>query len=87
MGKAVYERKCLLCHGEKGDGKGPAGELLRPAPRDFTSGIYKIRSTANKIPADKDTFDVITHRIVLPFVIALSHRASTRRGETAPGAA
>lgn len=61
VGKAVYERKCLLCHGEKGDGKGPAGELLRPAPRDFTSGIYKIRSTANKIPADKDTFDVITH--------------------------
>lgn len=60
-GKVVYERKCLLCHGEKGDGKGPAGELLRPAPRDFTSGIYKIRSTANKIPADKDTFDVITH--------------------------
>ena len=60
-GKAVYERKCLLCHGEKGDGKGPAAELLRPAPRDFTSGIYKIRSTANKIPADKDVFDVLTH--------------------------
>jgi DMSO reductase family type II enzyme heme b subunit len=60
-GKAVYERKCLLCHGEKGDGKGPAAELLRPAPRDFTSGIYKIRSTANKIPSDKDIFDVITH--------------------------
>jgi DMSO reductase family type II enzyme heme b subunit len=59
-GKAVYERKCLLCHGEKGDGRGPAGELLTPAPRDFTSGIYKIRSTANKIPADKDIFDVIT---------------------------
>jgi DMSO reductase family type II enzyme heme b subunit len=60
-GKAVYERKCLLCHGEKGDGKGPAAELLRPAPRDFTSGIYKIRSTANKVPTDKDVFDVITH--------------------------
>ena len=38
-GKAVYERKCLLCHGEKGDGKGPAAELLDPKPRDFTSGI------------------------------------------------
>lgn len=60
-GKAVYERKCLLCHGEKGDGKGPAAELLRPAPRDFTSGLYKIRSTANKTPADKDVFDVLTH--------------------------
>ena len=60
-GKAVYERKCLLCHGEKGDGKGPAAELLRPAPRDFTSGTYKVRSTANKIPADKDVFDLVTH--------------------------
>jgi DMSO reductase family type II enzyme heme b subunit len=60
-GKAVYERKCLLCHGEKGDGKGPAAELLRPAPRDFTSGIYKVRSTANKVPADKDVFDLVTH--------------------------
>jgi DMSO reductase family type II enzyme heme b subunit len=60
-GKVVYERKCLLCHGEKGDGKGPAGELLTPAPRDFVSGIYKIRSTANKVPTDKDVFDVITH--------------------------
>jgi DMSO reductase family type II enzyme heme b subunit len=60
-GKAVYERKCIGCHGEKGDGKGPAAELLRPAPRDFTSGIYKIRSTSNKVPTDKDLFDVITH--------------------------
>lgn len=60
-GKAVYAVKCLLCHGEKGDGKGPAGELLRPAPRDFTSGIYKIRSTANKIPTDKDIFDVLVY--------------------------
>jgi DMSO reductase family type II enzyme heme b subunit len=60
-GKVVYERKCLLCHGEKGDGKGPVGDLLRPAPRDFTSGIYKIRSTANKVPTDKDIFDVVTH--------------------------
>jgi DMSO reductase family type II enzyme heme b subunit len=60
-GKAVYERKCLLCHGVKGDGKGPAAELLRPAPRDFTSGVYKIRSTSNKVPTDKDVFDVITY--------------------------
>jgi DMSO reductase family type II enzyme heme b subunit len=60
-GKAVYERKCMLCHGEKGDGKGPGAERLDPKPRDFTSGIYKIRSTANKIPTDQDIFNVITH--------------------------
>ena len=60
-GKAVYERKCLLCHGEKGDGKGPAAERLDPRPRDFTSGVYKIRSTANKVPTDQDMFNVISN--------------------------
>ena len=60
-GKAVYEKKCALCHGEKGDGKGPAADLLDPRPRDFTTGIYKIRTTANKTPTDQDLFTVITH--------------------------
>jgi DMSO reductase family type II enzyme heme b subunit len=59
-GKAVYEVKCAGCHGGKGDGKGPAAELLVPAPRDFTSGIYKIRTTANKTPTDQDIFRIIT---------------------------
>ena len=59
-GKAVYELKCIGCHGEKGDGKGPAAELLMPKPRDFTSGIYKIRTTANKAPSDQDLFRILT---------------------------
>src|SRR5262245_43193344 len=59
-GKVIYERKCLLCHGEKGDGKGPAAELLDPRPRDFTSGIFKIRTTASKAPTDQDLFRVIS---------------------------
>jgi DMSO reductase family type II enzyme heme b subunit len=59
-GKLVYERKCAHCHGEKGDGKGPAAELLVPKPRDFTTGVYKIRTTANKVPTDRDLFRVIT---------------------------
>jgi DMSO reductase family type II enzyme heme b subunit len=60
-GKGAYERKCLLCHGEKGDGKGAAAELLAPQPRDFTKGLYKIRTTANKTPTDQDLFNIITH--------------------------
>jgi len=59
-GKAVYERKCVLCHGDKGDGKGPGAERLVPKPRDFTSGIFKIRSTASKMPSDQDLFNVIS---------------------------
>ena len=59
-GKAVYELKCAGCHGVKGDGKGPAAELLLPKPRDFTAGIYKIRTTVNKTPTDQDIFRIIT---------------------------
>jgi DMSO reductase family type II enzyme heme b subunit len=59
-GKAVYALKCIGCHGDKGDGKGPAAELLMPKPRDFTSGIYKIRTTAGKMPSDQDLFRIIT---------------------------
>jgi DMSO reductase family type II enzyme heme b subunit len=59
-GKAVYEQKCLLCHGVKGDGNGAGAEHLAPRPRDFTKGLYKIRSSANKTPSDQDLFRIIT---------------------------
>ena len=60
-GKVVYERKCAPCHGVKGDGKGAAAELLDPKPRDFTSGIYKVRTSANKVPSDQDLFRLVTN--------------------------
>src|SRR5262249_7391557 len=59
-GKAVYERKCMLCHGEKGDGQGLAAGLLLPKPREFTRGLFKIRSTANKTPTDQDLLRIVT---------------------------
>ena len=34
-GKEIYEKKCALCHGENGDGKGPVGVGLNPKPTDF----------------------------------------------------
>src|SRR5439155_1412914 len=58
-GKTVYELKCMGCHGDKGDGKGAAAELLMPRPRDFTSGLYKIRTTANNVPTDQDLFRIL----------------------------
>ena len=44
-GKHVYQRRCIGCHGAKGDGKGPAARFFKTKPRDFTSGIFKFRST------------------------------------------
>jgi mono/diheme cytochrome c family protein len=34
-GKEIYEKKCSLCHGEKGDGKGPTSAGLNPKPTNF----------------------------------------------------
>lgn len=55
-GEAVYAKRCLQCHGEDGDGLGPAAERLNPPPRDFTLGMYKYKTTAfdDDIPNDAD---------------------------------
>ena len=60
-GKRVYEKSCAHCHGTEGRGEGSAAENLLPRPRDFTRGLYKIRSTeAGQVPTDQDLFDIIT---------------------------
>jgi DMSO reductase family type II enzyme heme b subunit len=45
-GAQVYAKRCVWCHGEEGEGEGPAAERLNPPPRDFTSAQYKIKTTA-----------------------------------------
>ena len=35
-GKEVFLDRCVGCHGEKGDGKGPGASFLSPIPADFT---------------------------------------------------
>ena len=60
-GKEVYEESCAHCHGVEGRGDGSAAENLLPKPRDFTRGLYKIRSTeSGQLPTDQDLFDIIT---------------------------
>ena len=46
--------------GEGGWGRGAGAEQLAPRPRDFTKGLYKVRTTANKTPTDQDIFRMIT---------------------------
>ena len=63
LGQAVYERRCVGCHGVKGDGNGPSSQFLDPKPRDFTKGLFKFRSTTGKdsLPTDADLYVTITH--------------------------
>ena len=37
-GKEIFTAKCALCHGEKGDGKGPGAVNLSLKPADLTDG-------------------------------------------------
>lgn len=62
-GKKTYTRRCAGCHGEKGDGNGPAAQFLDPGPRDFTRGIFKFHSTpgSDALPTDQDLFLALTH--------------------------
>ncbi len=60
LGQQVYAKWCAHCHGENGDGKGVAASRLKPLPRDFTSGKYKVRmTTTGNIPTDQDLIDAI----------------------------
>ena len=60
-GKAVYEQHCAACHGVNGDGNGPAAVWLYPKPRNFNSGLFKIKSTpAGFLPTDEDLFQTVT---------------------------
>src|SRR6202035_2982173 len=54
-GKLVYERYCMSCHGDQGNGQGEAAEYMSIKPRDYRQGTYKWRSTpSGSLPLDAD---------------------------------
>ena len=64
-GKEVYERRCLGCHGVKGDGNGPAAAFMqKDRPRNFTLGVFKFRLTpSGSLPDDGDLLRTITRGV------------------------
>ena len=54
-GRRTYETYCIGCHGDKGEGNGPAAEFLTPAPRNFVNGDYKFFhfGEAGPFPSDE----------------------------------
>ena len=72
-GKEVYASRCVICHGDKGDGKGLIGIVHRAQqsglvtsiyPRDFTAGVFKFRSTpSGDLPTDDDLMRIVTEGI------------------------
>ena len=59
-GKLAYQKHCVACHGEAGDGKGEAAYLLYPRPRDFTRGQFRLVSSWETQPTDEDLFRTLS---------------------------
>ena len=59
-GKDTYDRWCATCHGAEGAGDGAGAEWMLPRPRDFTTGLYQVRTTlSGELPTDADIRRVI----------------------------
>lgn len=99
-GETVYARWCVSCHGQQGDGRGYSAQWLEPRPRDFTSGIFKCRSTpSGTLPTNDDlmrTLQVGLYHTYMPpwaiigdaqlrAVIEYLKTFSTKWKEEAPG--
>ncbi len=69
VGKKVYNKYCVICHGAKGDGKGLIGIIHRFEkrgmvwtlyPRDFTVGVFKFRTTPTGcLPTNDDLLKIV----------------------------
>ncbi len=90
-GKKVYQERCLICHGAKGNGQGPAGVLRRAEKngrvieiysRDFTTGVFKFRTTSTGcMPTDDDILRTISDGIERSFMPAHKETLSSEEKE------
>jgi cytochrome c oxidase cbb3-type subunit I/II len=63
-GERVYQANCEICHGRNGNGRGMAAHMLATQPRDFSTGLFKFRSTpSGTLPTDADLIKVVTEGI------------------------
>ena len=80
LGEKVYRENCAACHGQKGDGKGLEADRLKTKPRDFTTGIYKFRSTrSGSLPSDQDIFRTISRGVRGTSMLAQLHLSEQER--------
>lgn len=72
-GKAAFNTNCAACHGEKGDGTGPAAAALNPKPRNYTTEAFK---QGDKVD---DVFKSITDGVKGTQMVAFNYLPETDR--------
>ncbi|MCC7377546.1 MAG: c-type cytochrome [Verrucomicrobiales bacterium] len=79
-GQMVYARHCAACHGDAGDGNGPASVWLFPRPRDFSAGQFKIKSTPGQsLPTDDDLLQSVSRGLPGSSMPSFSYLSETER--------
>jgi mono/diheme cytochrome c family protein len=80
-GQELYGWYCAACHGEKGDGNGPAARFLYPKPRNFREGQFRLVTTANHVPTDDDLMRVVARGMPGSAMFPMGHLAEGARKE------
>ncbi len=61
-GATVYKKNCAGCHGNTGEGNGPAASSLKPKPANFVSTAYKDSKGKNpRDYTDAEALDIINN--------------------------
>ena len=88
--KALYEKECLVCHGPKGDGKGPGAKTLQIPPASFTDAhmmkemtdgeiFYKISEGRMPMPAFKAKLSEEQRWSLVDYLRTFSQKASPKK--------
>lgn len=65
LGERLYGWNCFPCHGAEGKGDGPLALRQGLHPRDFTRGLFKLKTSApGEMPFDDDLYRTLTVGIV-----------------------
>jgi mono/diheme cytochrome c family protein len=77
--KQLYDNHCAACHGENGDGDGPAARFLYPKPRNFRLARFRLVTTTNRQPSDDDLFRTISRGMPGSAMFSFGHLTEDQR--------
>lgn len=78
-GAGLYAQHCAACHGENGNGAGPAAKFLYPKPRNFRAGQFRLVSTSNNVPTRQDLEDVLVRGMPGSSMVSWAHLSAEDR--------